>query len=92
LACTQVAICGVWTIDAEEHEQKQKYQVDAIPVGATGVAFHLARDLPRSGSEIRRLDSDCHPARTGFAAGSKYQADAVPVGAWLVPRSAAKQQ
>ncbi|WP_205301889.1 hypothetical protein, partial [Pseudomonas abietaniphila] len=24
-------------------------------VGATGVTFHLARDLPRSGSKIRRL-------------------------------------
>jgi hypothetical protein len=37
-ACTQVAFCGVWTIDVKEQnqnqEQKQKYQVDAVPVGA----------------------------------------------------------
>jgi hypothetical protein len=35
---------------------RNRNQADAIPVGATGVAFHLARDLPRSGSKIRRLD------------------------------------
>jgi hypothetical protein len=55
LACTQVAICGVWTIDAEEQNQNQqqiqKYQVAAVHVGARLPAIYRAA-VAKSGDSI----------------------------------------
>jgi hypothetical protein len=49
---------GTVSIEKQNQQQKpkQKYEVEAVLLGATGVVFHLARDLPRSGSKVRRLD------------------------------------
>jgi hypothetical protein len=50
-----LAVSGLSRYEDQKQLQKHKYQVDAVPVGVTGVAFHLARDLPRSGSKTMRL-------------------------------------